>query len=75
MGKGGKGIEGGGGERGGSMGEGKGGVGGMGEEGGGLRTGDGEMKTVCNKCGDTSTIQREGNGCHSCLIGIMIATK
>jgi hypothetical protein len=30
------------------------------------------MKTECNVCGCTSNIQSEGNGCHTCLRGIMI---
>lgn len=28
-------------------------------------------KTKCDMCGTTSTIIQAGNGCHSCLTGVM----
>lgn len=29
------------------------------------------MKTQCNYCGQVATNQPPGNGCHTCLLGVM----
>ena len=30
------------------------------------------MLTKCTYCGEHSRIQREGNACHTCMMGIMV---
>lgn len=33
------------------------------------------MLTKCTYCGEHSRIQQEGNGCHTCLKGIMVRDR